>query len=121
MASWECVVRDGVVDVLLRQMTTPQCSWDFLPRGDLPPWLQTVCSVEDVENAAEASPLWNEVIVASSEWAALRLARWEYTQEVGVIWLSYNEYVVNGLLQNWALFSHSWSMHAPIACPRLRL
>ncbi|KAG0574795.1 hypothetical protein KC19_VG292000 [Ceratodon purpureus] len=80
-----------------------------------------MCSIQDIQNARDASLLWKSTIDASLEWAALRLARWDYTQEAGVIWLPYEEYVVNNLLQNWALFLQSWIMQTPITCPRLRL
>ncbi|KAG0593862.1 hypothetical protein M758_UG026100 [Ceratodon purpureus] len=75
----------------------------------------------DIENARMASPMWREVIDASAEWAAVRLTRWDYMNEVGAVWEPFETYEINKFLLNWGALGQSWRMNTPLASCRLRL
>ncbi|KAG0604035.1 hypothetical protein M758_10G139200 [Ceratodon purpureus] len=120
MASWEMAVCDGPLSELLRQLTQrvdPALEfWD----GPGAHQRRTPCVIQDLENARVASPLWRDIIDNSPEWAMIRLSRWDHSNEVGVVWEPYDDYVMSRFYQSWTLFSTSWTMATPIPCPRLR-
>ncbi|KAG0593793.1 hypothetical protein M758_UG019700 [Ceratodon purpureus] len=114
MASWEAVIRDGVLLTMLRQLRQSPSAWDypgFNAPDDLPQYL---CSIKDIDAARHVSPRWKELIENTAEWACIRLARFDYANEVGGKWGTFEEYELNGFLQNWELFGHSWRMSVPI-------
>ncbi|KAG0573039.1 hypothetical protein KC19_VG143500 [Ceratodon purpureus] len=77
MASWECVIREGVLLKMLRQMTESSSPWDY-PNFDAPnPLPRQLCSIADIENARNVSPRWREVIDSTAEWACVRQARYD--------------------------------------------
>ncbi|KAG0573093.1 hypothetical protein KC19_VG148100 [Ceratodon purpureus] len=119
MASWEMAVCDGPLSELLRQLTVrPDPAAEFwLGPGAQP--RRTAYVIQDLENARLASPLWRDSIDNSPEWAMIRLARWDHSNEVGHVWLPYDDYVMNHFYLSWNVFSTSWTMGTPIACPRL--
>lgn len=75
----------------------------------------------DVENAQLASPMWRAVIDASPEFAALRLARYDFASETSPPWLPYEDYELNRFFVNWSAIGSSWKLENPIASRRLRL
>ncbi|KAG0575000.1 hypothetical protein KC19_VG309800 [Ceratodon purpureus] len=120
MASWEMAVCDGPLSALLSQLTLrpdPAAEyWDgpgAVPR-------RSPCVLQDIENARLASLLWRDIIDSSSEWALIRLSRWDHSNEVGALWETYDEYIMNRFFQSWDLFSTLSEMANPVACPRLR-
>ncbi|KAG0595796.1 hypothetical protein M758_UG198300 [Ceratodon purpureus] len=121
MATWEIVVRNGVLSRLLSQLMQTVNSWDgpvFVPRGLYP---GQKCLIMDVENARLASPMWSEAINSSVEWAAIRRARQDFSNEVGVLWEPYERYELSRFLTNWQTLGYSWQMSTPISSRRLRL
>ncbi|KAG0623383.1 hypothetical protein M758_3G170600 [Ceratodon purpureus] len=81
MASWEAVIRDGPLVTMLRQMTVSPSPWDYADFV-VPPHLPSpLCSIADIENARGVSPRWRELIDNSAEWAAVRLARYDYSND----------------------------------------
>ena len=121
MASWETVIRDGVITRLLTQMTQPKNEWDAPPRmaGELFPRQQ--CTILEVENIRLASAMWREVVDSSAEWAGVRLARFDFANEVGVPWEPFPQYELDVFLINWGFLGESWKMDTPITSRHLRL
>ncbi|KAG0595667.1 hypothetical protein M758_UG186500 [Ceratodon purpureus] len=83
MASWEIVVRDGVLSTLLRQLMVAPLPWDLDPDHYWASYGRVPCTVADIENARLASPMWKSVIDSSPEWACMRPARWDYANKAG--------------------------------------
>ncbi|KAG0596858.1 hypothetical protein M758_UG289800 [Ceratodon purpureus] len=121
MALWESPVCDDVLSKLLQRLTVRPCAWDsdFVPGA--PGSVNMPCTIKDIEMARNASPLWRDIIDDSPEWAAIRLARYDFDNEVGVIWEAYKPYVMSRSFVTWEVFSTSWKMHTPIVSRRLRL
>ncbi|KAG0595359.1 hypothetical protein M758_UG160600 [Ceratodon purpureus] len=120
MASWEIVVCDRVLTELLSRLTRRPNTWDgdwVGAAGEIP---HSARVIQDLENARLASPLWRDIIDESPEWAMIRLSRWDYSNELGVVWEPYDDYVVNRFFLSWETFNTSWTMATPIACPRIR-
>lgn len=120
-ASWEMVVRDGVLARMLQDMGKELNPWDAADPPFGPPVRPTVCTFADVDSARWAYESWREVIDASWEWAALRLARWDLAQEQGVMWLGREEYEMSRFSEVSRIFGRSWRMGTPIADDHLRL
>ena len=115
------MIRDGVLANLLKQMVHNNSPWDVDPNNEWNTGTVLVCTIADIENARLASPMWRGVIESSPEWAALRLARWDYANETDVPWLTYEVYEHNRMIQNWDLLGSTWHMATPISSRRLRL
>ena len=121
MASWEIVVCDGVLASLLRQMVTNSAPYVQAAADAWNPGVVHICTIADIENFRLASPMWRRMVDSTPEWAALRLARWDFANEAGVPWLPYEEYEVNHMRRNWDVFGFTWHMATPISSRRLRL
>ena len=121
MANWEIVIRDGVLASMLRELMQDNSPWDQDAANFWYDGRHVVCTIADIENARLTSPMWRATIDSSPEWAALRLARWDYANEVDIPWLSYEQYEMNRMRQNWDLFGSTWRMATPIPSRRLRL
>ena len=120
MASWEEVIRDGVLLTLLRQMRERRDGWEypgFQAPEDLPPYL---CSIRDIESCRNVSKMWRDVIDNSAEWACVRLARHDWSNEVGTPWESFEEYELTRFLQNWEYLGHSWNLANPLGGAHLQ-
>lgn len=121
MATWELVIRDGVIQAMLRDLFVLKNLWDEPEGRGVPTWNLTRTTITDVEYARDASILWKCVIDVSPEYSCLRLARWDYAQEMGLAWEPFEEYIPNRMRLNWMVFSESWKMGSPIMSRRLRL
>ena len=78
MAAWEAVVIEDALCPLLRQLTENPSTWDFNESEDSAPLPRQLASIRDVELARNVCPRWRDVIDNSAQWAAIRLARWDY-------------------------------------------
>ncbi|KAG0627140.1 hypothetical protein M758_2G176600 [Ceratodon purpureus] len=121
-ASWPMIVCDGILTDLLTRLTGRPSNWEANWNGTATGGtLHTTSVIADIENARLASPLWRDIIDESQEWAMIRLSRWDYSNEVGVVWEPYEDYVVNRFFLLWETFNSSWTLATPIACPRIRM
>ncbi|KAG0593804.1 hypothetical protein M758_UG020700, partial [Ceratodon purpureus] len=77
--------------------------------------------IADVESARATCALWRSIIDYSTEWACIRLARWDYEQETGAHWFTCADHEVVQFAPNWSVFGRSWRMLRPIREDRLRL
>ncbi|KAG0574548.1 hypothetical protein KC19_VG270600 [Ceratodon purpureus] len=102
------------------QLTQELSPWDLLPPllGPATPLKQ--CTIQDIEAARAASPYWMFVIDVSPEWAAIRLARWDYDCDSSPKWDTCENFEVTRFNQIWRLFGRTWRMATPIADSRLR-
>lgn len=121
MASWETVVRDGVLKELLRQLTVGPSSWDGMDLPDGAQYPLQLCTFMDIENVRIASPMWRAIIDASPEFAALRLARFDYANEPAPLWETYKQFELHAFFRNWARLGTSWRLATPLTSRRLRL
>ena len=104
-------MRDGVLARLLTELTQTQSGQDETSPD------RAACTIQDIGNARLASPMWREVIDSTAEWAAVRLAAWDYANESSPLW---EAFFVSFFL-NWHVFGKSWRMRTPIAIRHLRV
>ncbi|KAG0574616.1 hypothetical protein KC19_VG276600 [Ceratodon purpureus] len=111
---------EAILQSLLTQLSEGVNPWDlYNPGGE--PWSPPVlCTIEDLENVRITCRQWQQIIGRSPEYAALRLARWDYDQERGPQWTTKREWEEFRFHQNWAYFGNSWGMAIPILDRRLR-
>ncbi|KAG0573061.1 hypothetical protein KC19_VG145200 [Ceratodon purpureus] len=103
-------------------LTQPPNPWE----NASPPWgpeqPQSFWSkIADVDNARAACKMWKGIIDLSTEWACIKLGRWDYNVESGGHWITCQDHEVSSFAKNWSIFDKSWRMLQPISEDRLRL
>lgn len=118
--SLEVIACETVLHGLLQRMANGPDPWDLVEcstsRFRSTP---AVITFQDVENARAVSKLWKREIDGSSEYACLRLAKWDYDTYPGQHWTSKKEYESCSFNENWKIFKSSWSLARPINDDRL--
>ena len=119
--SWDWLTCEALLGSLMGHLTQPINPWDeFSPHWG-PDNPRRRCSIADIDNARATCVMWRGIIDLCTEWACIRLARWDYRQESGPHWEGREAFEVAAFAKNWAVFGKSWKMVHPIREDRLRM
>ena len=117
--SYDLVCCHGVLQKLLSEVARGPDPWEgFSPEGSYSP--PAVCTFADIDQARAVCKMWKKTVDASPEYATIRLARWDYSQLVGVAWVAKDEYKVQRFNYSWNYFSNCWKMAIPFSDSRFR-
>lgn len=118
--SLEVIACETILQDLLQRMADGPNPWESVGSCTGHSWSPPpVITFQDAENARAVSKIWRREIDSSTEYACLRLAKWDYDSYTGGHWTSRDEFQAVGFNVNCNIFKNSWSLANPIGNDRL--